>query len=120
MHARAACRVLSALQGCSMRPAVLPGSMRAAPRGWLHGLVSRVTANKDEVHPQVRRMALDRRNYRQLVETTVELANKVRPPLGLSCEYLDLMEKGPLCGRKAGEAHPRLSGSSFVSSRRWA
>ena len=25
----------------------------------------------------VRRMALDRRNYRQLVETTVELANKV-------------------------------------------
>ena len=26
----------------------------------------------------VRRMALDRRNYRQLVETTVELANKVR------------------------------------------
>ena len=28
----------------------------------------------------VRRMALDRRNYRQLVETTVEIANKV-----LSC-----------------------------------
>ena len=27
----------------------------------------------------VRRMAMDRRNYRQLVETTVELANKVRP-----------------------------------------
>ena len=26
---------------------------------------------------QVRRMALDRRNYRQLVDTTVELANKV-------------------------------------------
>ena len=26
----------------------------------------------------VRRMALDRRNYKQLVETTVELANKVR------------------------------------------
>ena len=25
----------------------------------------------------VRRMALDRRNYRQLVETTVEIANKV-------------------------------------------
>ena len=25
----------------------------------------------------VRRMALDRRNYRQLVETTIELANKV-------------------------------------------
>ena len=29
---------------------------------------------------QVRRMALDRRNYRQLVETTVELANKVPLP----------------------------------------
>jgi len=28
----------------------------------------------------VRRMALDRRNYRQLVETTVELASKVRSP----------------------------------------
>ncbi len=28
----------------------------------------------------VRRMALDRRNYRQLVETTVELANKARAP----------------------------------------
>ena len=26
----------------------------------------------------VRRMALDRRNYRQLVETTVELASKAR------------------------------------------
>ena len=31
----------------------------------------------------VRRMALDRRNYRQLVETTVELANKARAPPGL-------------------------------------
>lgn len=31
----------------------------------------------------VRRMALDRRNYRALVETTVALANKVRaPPAG--------------------------------------
>ncbi len=28
----------------------------------------------------VRRMALDRRNYRQLVETTVALAQKARPP----------------------------------------
>jgi hypothetical protein len=26
----------------------------------------------------VRRMALDRRNYKQLVETTVEIANKVK------------------------------------------
>ena len=42
----------------------------------------------------VRRMALDRRNYRQLVETTVELANKVqaqyyspggRAPVHASC-----------------------------------
>ena len=36
-------------------------------------------------HFWVRRMALDRRNYKQLVETTVELANKVcfpsHPPL---------------------------------------
>jgi hypothetical protein len=29
-----------------------------------------------------RKMALDRRNYRALVETTVELANKVRPEGG--------------------------------------
>ena len=29
-------------------------------------------------HFWVRRMALDRRNYKQLVETTVEIANKVR------------------------------------------
>ncbi len=28
----------------------------------------------------VRRMALDRRNYRQLVDTTVCIARKVRPP----------------------------------------
>jgi splicing factor 3B subunit 1 len=33
----------------------------------------------------VRRMALDRRNYRQLVETTTELALKVRPT---ACEHL--------------------------------
>ena len=37
----------------------------------------------------VRRMALDRRNYRQLVETTVELANKVScSRCGLSCSML--------------------------------
>jgi hypothetical protein len=41
---------------------------------------------KTEILPEffrnfwVRRMALDRRNYRQLVETTVEIANKVRAP----------------------------------------
>ena len=33
----------------------------------------------------VRRMALDRRNYRQLVETTVELANKVSIHTVLLC-----------------------------------
>ena len=33
----------------------------------------------------VRRMALDRRNYRQLVETTVELANKVSVRMALLC-----------------------------------
>ena len=37
----------------------------------------------------VRRMALDRRNYRALVDTTVSLANKVRPcGWGLSCHLL--------------------------------
>ncbi len=33
----------------------------------------------------VRRMALDRRNYKQLVETTVELANKVKASVSLIC-----------------------------------
>ena len=33
----------------------------------------------------VRRMALDRRNYKQLVETTVELANKVKASASLIC-----------------------------------
>jgi hypothetical protein len=45
---------------------------------------------KTEVLPEFfrcfwqRRMALDRRNYRALVETTVALANKVRAWLGLT------------------------------------
>ena len=33
----------------------------------------------------VRRMALDRRNYRALVDTTVSLANKVWPPASVTC-----------------------------------
>lgn len=36
----------------------------------------------------VRRMALDRRNYRQLVETTVELANKVSSSIHCSATLL--------------------------------
>lgn len=35
----------------------------------------------------VRRMALDRRNYRQLVETTVELANKVSQAPRSTCAF---------------------------------
>ena len=40
----------------------------------------------------VRRMALDRRNYRQLVETTVEIANKVQRALAATapCSFTDL------------------------------
>ncbi len=41
----------------------------------------------------VRRMALDRRNYRALVETTVALANKVRR---LFPAYCDHSSGGPL------------------------
>ena len=38
----------------------------------------------------VRRMALDRRNYRQLVETTVELANKVSSSTQCSARLLQM------------------------------
>ena len=39
----------------------------------------------------VRRMALDRRNYRQLVETTVEIANKVPRDPSEHCKLVHMI-----------------------------
>ena len=54
-----------------------------APLVWVYVSFTQAQYVREEILPEffqnfwVRRMALDRRNYKQVVETTVELANKV-------------------------------------------
>jgi hypothetical protein len=57
-----------------------------------------------------RRMALDRRNYRALVETTVEVANKVRGPAAGACMGLRSAQWGMRSRlRRAGRVRRSLA-----------
>lgn len=77
-------------------------------------------------HFWVRRMALDRRNYRALVETTVEIAGKVRGRRRRVCRAAAAARQGVWRGlavrrvvrrRRANRAHARAPTSFFPPSR---
>ena len=66
-------------------------------------------------HFWVRRMALDRRNYRQLVDTTVEIANKVGSVEIVKCIVDDLKDESEPYRRMVAEALGLIIGKMGVS-----